>query len=396
MILTKIETVPQVQFVERNTHSYYNMNLSSTTTDVETVTKKVRKFTDMIEIARENVTDERMWRRDPLTIMELVNMATKSLHCNHTTKSHVNVSAHERTPKNWDEIPSLVEDMGLSFSPNEDSTISMRSNQVVCMYVADLMAMIEFVERYETDPTTIHVLVVDAVLSMTHFGMIKITYDIMMAYLNETENCYLYVCMSEDNIRTSNTILGETKNMNLVPAQHYMSVMDSCKNRFISSSLVSSVIVNACESSEQFDYACESDFDFKSIIAPMSTFGTIDKVSRTTKRAGMVMEMIPLCPTNQPVIRVTTSIVGPNKNRLRTITTQQTEYTEGLIAWFTHRIRPMKLGKRCYDCAIALMIAKSISRLIKNVPGTTISREKPDWSESFAVTITADLIDDVD
>lgn len=66
------------------------------------------------------------------------------------------------------------------------------------MFVSNIMAMVEFAIRSMTDTETVHVIVVDGVLSIIHLGMIRMVFEIMQMSGRMSQNCHMYLGISVD------------------------------------------------------------------------------------------------------------------------------------------------------------------------------------------------------
>ncbi|KAL8750901.1 MAG: hypothetical protein Q9184_006252, partial [Pyrenodesmia sp. 2 TL-2023] len=84
-------------------------------------------------------------QRDPPVMAELVKMTNLSQVCFHRPGARTD-SGYERTPKNWDEISTLVEDMNLTFS----SETQLMQNPVTAMFMSNVLTMIEFSLKAKT------------------------------------------------------------------------------------------------------------------------------------------------------------------------------------------------------------------------------------------------------
>lgn len=63
-----------------------------------------------------------------------------------------------------------------------------------------------------------------------------------------------------------------------------------------------------------------------------------------------------------------------------------------MVSFVANKIRPMSLGRTCYDCHVAKMVSLPILRMIGNKDPDVIG-DAEDWSESFATPITTDAVE---
>lgn len=113
---------------------------------------------------------------DDLVILELITMVKLSRKCDHTA----------------------------SFSLMMTAKPHLRANPVSCMFVK---------MRHDAHEDDRHAIVVDGVQSMTHFGLIKLAFELVQAGSSRPMHMIMCVSMSGDSARIASTVLKPNPNL---------------------------------------------------------------------------------------------------------------------------------------------------------------------------------------
>ncbi|OBT60116.1 hypothetical protein VE03_10265 [Pseudogymnoascus sp. 23342-1-I1] len=182
-----------------------------------------------------------------------------------------------------------------------------------------------------------HAIVVDGVQSVTHFSLIKLAFELMQAGSGRLMNMIMCVSMSGDSARIVNTVLKPNPNLLIfTDICHEMMMMERLRSRF--SVTETCLIANMCSSSAEFEKACMATVQFVNMTVCLTTYEAVTEIKRMM-------------------------------------------------------IRPMSLGRTCYDCHVAKMVSLLILRMIGNKDPDVIGDAEEDWSEIFATPITTDAVE---
>lgn len=129
------------------------------------------------------------------------------------------------------------------------------------------------------------------------------------------------------------------------------------------------------------------------IVNLVTNVDTIEKQSEITTlvaRMNAVTEAVSCSDPDEFTVRVTPAIRDRGMDGMKIGTVVQHASYVSRLRWFKNMIRPMNLNGMCYDCMIAIEIARSIMKLIADRTGVELEIEADDPLRNFKAHVGTD------
>jgi hypothetical protein len=119
------------------------------------------------------------------------------------------------------------------------------------------------------------------------------------------------------------------------------------------------------------------------MLISLDTIAKEHRVRLYCENEDMLTEMCPCSVMSSNMIRVVPrhEVANVESSRLMYRCTSMSMFSK--VAWYSHMIRSMSLGSMCYDCTIALMLARSMMLALTGVAMDEGSDESRDWRSGF-------------
>ncbi|KAI0467028.1 hypothetical protein F4859DRAFT_518450 [Xylaria cf. heliscus] len=323
-------------------------------TDITTVYSRIKWFRDRVMIG---FADNNLYTRssvDALVLTELLTMIDESMRCNHTASRGRNRQ-------------------GLS-STNTSMRINEVMAEVTAAVMSDIMCLIDTAMMYEASGNSISVINIACfkVTSGRHMGTIKMIFEIFQAMIFIDSNVTLHIVTTTDldlimkNVLSPKTSIKTYTNVDWSVVLNGDSIIETIGILTTKSTLVSMLVrIN------------------NPTVAHMMTM--------MVKELSMVMEMSLVSDPNLSMVRLRNSIWNPNSRIYRTILMHTAENLVPMISSITHSIRPIDLGRMCYNCRMIWTLATFVMMTIEGGLADIGTEMDTTWSESFATEITTNL-----
>lgn len=358
-------------------------------TNIETIGRKTEWFVSTVKDLITNNDTINIEHTDRLVAREMNNMVNESMQCDHRAKKERNRHVHERVPSDWSTIPTLIEDMKMSFGPCSNKDTYLRRNPVTSIIMSNTMALVEAYVRAVYTTGCRHEIIFDHFESMTHLGMIRVLFGIMQKTIAHDQTITLHACLSQDMYTLANSILVEDENMILHGDVDAYTLCQTIGETYPENT--TTMVLNSIVSIHDIEGMFRNAQLFVSLTVNLDTVSTMYKVCDLVLRHKLVMEPVLASDPKLNTVRLTNSIVVPQRYANRTIVRSAPEYTIGMLSSYTNRIRPMNLHGMCFDCRMVYSIVDMMLSMTNTRVETGYKSGDDEWTKSFARDITTAL-----
>lgn len=360
-------------------------------TDARTIGMKVKWFRNIITSSISDGKLKNFTVRDAIAVAEMITMVNESTSCRHTTTRTRNPHGYERPPSDWNEIPTMVEQMTTNFVGDVRSRVSMRVNEIISTALCDMMCMIDVAMAYFDGESGGMDLVCLNVTSGRHMAVTKLIFDLMCRTVFVGKNVYLHMFVSTDIYTVMVNVLND--NPSVVPHMSTDWYTDMNMVRSINGNRSITVMMNGASTPTDVTNLLETPNVMVSAVAHMNDPMMSTALSKLVTDKSMVMEMALLSDPSMSTVRIRNATWSRHSNRHTTMYRLAPEYTGSLVSSITHRIRPMNLDRMCYDCRMVHEIVKTVAYVVKDKDVRLEGDETRHWSEDFHEHIYLDETD---
>lgn len=361
-------------------------------TDTRTIGAKMEWFKNRLNTALTNGDMKETTCRDAMVLLDMIEMVKISNSCNHMTSRGKNIYGYERTPNNWRDIPTTVEQMSNNFAGSITAGKSTRVNETMSVAITDFMCLIDVAMMCENGSVEELDVVCASVVSGRHLGMLKFMFDILRRMTFKTKPVYLHILVNKEMYDTTSKLrMMIIDNVVVHESADWSSDVIRLKRNNNKRKMVV-MMHNPTDPAEAAHL-----IEMKGVMVSVTVHMNIPNLSHTLiamiRENGMVMEMALLSSPMMNTVRVRNAVWDPTGRRHITMYRQTVENTTSMILSLTNRIRPMNLNQMCFDCRMVHMMVTAMARAVKNRPDEVNDEAITHWSESFASTITIDETD---
>ncbi len=356
--------------------------------DIRTVGSKIKWFSNMVIRSIEDGTLSGFECNDAMVITEMIEMANLSRSCNHISTRSKNQYGYERTPTNWSDIPTTVEQMAANFAALTKVTTIMRVNETISTIMCDTMCLIDTAMMYAdgykcgTDILCINI------TSVRHACMTKLLFVLLHRMVFRDSDVFMHMFVDYRTHPIMARVLNDNRHVIVHQSADWISDINMIKRSNGYRSMV--VMMNRPMTPRDTVHLMEIDNIKVSTVAHMSNPMTSYILSVAARTKGMVMEMALLSDPVMNTVRIRDSIWSDASKRHTTMHRCSIDHVPSMISSITYRIRPMSLKRMCFDCRMVQMVVTPIAHAIRNRAMTSTSNETEHWSESYAEVITID------
>lgn len=357
-------------------------------TDIRTIGVRVKWFTDTISEALENGDLSGFVCRDALVIADMIKMMEMSRSCDHTATRRRNMYGYERTPKDFSEIPTTVEQMSANFVGLMNANGSMRVNGTISAILCDIMCLIDIaMMNKELLKDGLDIVCIN-MTSGRHAGMTKLIFSMLQKVVFKHRKVFIHMFVTREVYSVMTTILNDDSNVVIHTSTDWTVDINTVKRNNRGRKII--VMMNNPMTPQDAMHLIETSNTMISTVVHMNNPMISHALSDVIRTKDMIMEMALLSDPGSSTVRVRNAIWDQKSNRHITMYRQPVEYTTSMIASLTYRIRPMNLKQMCYDCRMVHMLMIPVMHTLRDRNMMAQAGEISHWSESFASPITID------
>lgn len=122
-------------------------------TDIRSIGAKLNWFTNVANKSLMEGDINEFSYKDAVGLAKMIKMISIRRTCHHISTRNRNMYGHERTPANWSNIPTLVEEMAVNFVGLMNAGGSARVNEIISTIICDTICLIDTAMMYVHEPT---------------------------------------------------------------------------------------------------------------------------------------------------------------------------------------------------------------------------------------------------
>lgn len=328
------------------------------------VTQCMVEFEHAMENGAEIMRSNSELNVDAGVVTEAFTMGYTSKKCDHLTKKDTTNVSYERPPKSLIDITTHLTSMSMNMTTNTFKDGRTRHNPVTSAIVCGIQSMIDFAGYISSNRPGGSTIIFTDVLSVLHAATMAFVFRSLYLHYCWDARVKMILLVRSETMSAMGAFVGSTENVQLVPCNDVFMQLYTIVN----TSSTPLTMVNT-HSKKIADMCLTAFGDAQPIVNLVTSVKSLvheHEIAIIVESMNAVVEAVVCSNPVDNLIRITPAITSTDMSSRKVASPSTNVSYIAMMRWYSNMIRHMNMNEMCFDCLIALRVARSIAGAMTN------------------------------